>query len=286
GEVTFKEGPGGQAVVEVSNEFANATIVLQGAQLIAWAPHSEQQVIWLSPDAKFAPGKSIRGGVPVCWPWFGPHETSKAFPAHGYARTVPWDVMAVDSKDGVTRIDFRIVQDDKAKTMWPHDCTLNIVYHIGKELNIELITRNTGKQSFVIGQALHTYFEVGDVSRISIEGLDGCPYLDKVDDFKRKQQQGAINIHQEVDRIYLESGDDCVINDPVMQRSIRIAKQGSHSTVVWNPWIEKANQMGDLGPDGYLKMVCVESANAAEDVVTVDAGEEHSLNVTYSVEVL
>ncbi len=286
GEVVFKEGPGGLPVVEVSNSSATATIVLQGAHLIAWTPNDEQQVIWLSPDAKFAKGKSIRGGVPVCWPWFGPHENNKDYPAHGYARMVPWDVIEVSSEKGVTRITFRIVQDEKAKAMWPQDCELVMVYSIGKKLGVELLTRNTGKQAFVIGEALHTYFEVGDVSKVTIDGLDACPYLDKVDNFKRKQQSGAVDINQEVDRIYLESSGDCVINDPVMQRRIRIAKQGSHSTVVWNPWIEKANQMGDLGPDGYLKMICVESANAAEDVVNVSPGKEHCLSVIYSIETL
>ncbi|HEY9052964.1 MAG TPA: D-hexose-6-phosphate mutarotase, partial [Gammaproteobacteria bacterium] len=286
GEVVFKMGPGDQPVVEVSNQSATATIVLQGAHLIAWAPSGEQQVIWLSQDAKFAKGKSIRGGVPVCWPWFGPHEASKDFPAHGYARMVPWNVTEVSSAKGITRIGFRIVQDDKAKSMWPHDCELEMVYSIGTKLGIELITRNTGKQAFVIGEALHTYFEVGDVSRVSIDGLNDCPYLDKVDNFKRKQQSGAVTITEEVDRIYLESADDCIIVDPVMQRRIRIAKKGSHSTVVWNPWIEKANQMGDLGPNGYLKMLCVESANAAEDVVTIKPDKEHRLSVSYSVETL
>lgn len=286
GEVVFKMGPGDQPVVEVSNQSATATIVLQGAHLISWVPNGEQQVIWLSEDAKFAKGKSIRGGVPVCWPWFGPHESNKDFPAHGYARMVPWNVTEVSSAKGVTRIGFRIVQDEKAKAMWPHDCELDMVYSIGKKLGIELITRNTGKQALVIGEALHTYFEVGDVSKLKIEGLDKRPYLDKVDNFKRKQQNGAVTISEEVDRIYLESPDDCIIVDPVMQRRIHIVKQGSHSTVVWNPWIEKANQMGDLGPQGYLKMLCVESANAAEDVVEIKPGKEHCLAVNYSVEAL
>lgn len=286
GEVVFKEGPGGQPVVEVCNQSATATIVLQGAHLIAWAPNGEQQVIWLSQDAKFAKGKSIRGGVPVCWPWFGPHDSNKDFPAHGYARMVPWEVTEASTDQGITRIGFRIVQDEKAKAMWPHDCELEMVYSIGKKLGIQLRTRNTGNQAFVIGEALHTYFEVGDVSRMTIDGLEGCPYLDKVDNFKRKQQSGAVSINEEVDRIYLESAADCVINDPVMQRRIRIEKQGSQSTIVWNPWIEKANQMGDLGPNGYLKMICVESANAAEDVVNIAPGKEHCLSVSYSIEVL
>jgi len=283
--IIFKESVGRQAVVEIVNSHSTASIMLQGAHLISWVPKGEKPVVWLSKDAKFAQGKSIRGGVPVCWPWFGPHETESSFPAHGFARTVAWDVVETKQLDNdSTQITFQIVQSDDTRKTWPHLCQLQMVFTIGDSLEIELITKNTGSESIIIGEALHTYFAVSDVSKISIQGLDGCEYLDKVDSFKRKQQSGAIKINEEVDRVYLNTTSDCIIEDPDFKRRILISKTSSHSTVVWNPWQENANKMGDLGDDGYLDMVCVESANAAENVVSISSGEEHCLFVKYQVE--
>jgi D-hexose-6-phosphate mutarotase len=153
-------------------------------------------------------------------------------------------------------------------------------------LEIELITRNTGVTPITVSEALHTYFQVGDVREIAVNGLDGCEYLDKVDGYKRKQQAGPVTFSGELDRVYLDTVTDCLIDDPGLNRRIRITKRGSRSTVVWNPWSEKAAKMGDLGGDGFLKMVCVESANAADNLVTISSGEEHRLGVIYRLEAL
>lgn len=287
--VTFEEGEGGMNVVQVSNSLAEARITLQGAHITRWAPQGEQPVIWVSEDAKFAPGKSIRGGVPLCWPWFGPHETESSYPAHGFARTVPWTVTATEQlDDGRTRLQFQIEDTDQGREQWPYPTELTLTLTVGRSLEIDLCTRNTGTEPMTVGQALHTYFEVSDVSQVQLHGLEGCDYVDKVDDFKRKQQDGAVTIDQEVDRIYLGSVADCLLDDPGMKRRIRISKQGSASTVVWNPWQATAEKMGDLGKNntGYLNMLCVESANAAEDVVNIAPGEAHHLQVSYQVEAL
>ncbi len=303
GQIVFKAGPGGLAVAEVSNAHGTAVIALQGAHVMTWAPRNEAPVIWLSRAAKFAPGRSIRGGVPVCWPWFGPHASDAKFPGHGFARTVMWDVIGTEALgDGSTRLTFRICQDAATRAQWPHASdALNIVT-VGRTLDIELVTHNTGTAAITVGDAFHAYFEVSDIRNCRIDGLDGCPYLDKVDGGRRKMQTGPVAIGSEVDRIYLESTAeaanapslargprldpiaDVLIDDPGLRRRLRIAKRGSRSTVVWNPWIDKAAKMGDFGPDGYLNMVCVESANAADDVVAIPPGGEHRLWVRYSVE--
>ena len=285
-EISFRELPGGLIVADIRNPAATASIVLQGAHLTDWTPKSHKPVIWLSPDAKLAPGKSIRGGVPVCWPWFGAHESVKEYPGHGYARTVAWDLMSVTPgvSGDATRLVFRLREDEKTRAMWPHASSVEMHYSIGKTLDIDLVTHNQSKQTFTIGQALHTYFAVGDLRQVKISGLNGCPYLDKVENFKRKTQTGDITIADEVDRIYLQSSADCLIKDASLKRTIRIAKRGSNSTIVWSPWADKAKQMGDLGTDGHLHMVCVESANAAEDVVQVAANSTCRLQVRYSVE--
>jgi D-hexose-6-phosphate mutarotase len=149
-----------------------------------------------------------------------------------------------------------------------------------------LVTQNNGKESFVLGEALHTYFHISDVAQMTIRGLENCEYLDKVGEPARRTQQGGIVIESEVDRVYVNTDKDCVIEDKGLKRAIRIAKTGSHSTVVWNPWTEKANKMGDFGDSGYRGMVCVESANAFDNLVTVKPGETHRLAVEYSVEAL
>jgi D-hexose-6-phosphate mutarotase len=287
GELIFREGRGGLAVVEIANSHAVATVALQGAQLLGWIPRGEQPVIWLSRDARFEVGRSMRGGVPVCWPWFGPHTTQSSFPAHGFARTVPWQVCETKTlEDGATFITFRVVQSDATAVFWPHTSALELAIKVGATLDLDLVTRNTGAESITIGDALHTYFVVKDVRHIAVEGLDGCPYIDKLDSDKRKQQSGPVTFNAETDRIYLDASADCLINDPGMQRRIRIGKSGSRSTVVWNPWSDKAERMGDMGENGYLNMVCVESTNAADDMVTIAPGDEHHLWVSYQVELL
>ncbi len=285
--VQFKEIADGMIIAEVANQHALANIALQGAHIATFQPRGEEPVIWLSPLAKFAPGKSIRGGVPICWPWFGPHKTDSKLPGHGYARTVPWDVLETKAlPDGGTLLRFGIVESDATRAQWPHASTVQLEVTVGKALRVELITTNTGKGSFELGEALHTYFQISDVAKMTIRGLENCAYLDKVKDFARFTQQDGIVIESEVDRVYVNTAADCVIEDKGMKRAIRIAKQGSMSTVVWNPWTEKAEKMGDFGPKLHRDMVCVESGNALENVVTLAPGETHRLVAVYSVEKL
>ncbi len=286
-QVVFKAGAGGLTMVEVRNAKASATIALQGAHLLSWAPKGQQPVIWLSTAAKFAPGKSVRGGIPICWPWFGPHESEGSYPAHGYARTVEWDVVSTEAlANGATRLLFRFAGNEATAKMWPHATPCDYQITVGTALELELITRNQGSTPVTIGQALHTYFAISDIREVDVDGLNGCPYLDKVDGLKRKQQSGTVTFTGETDRIYLDSTADCIIEDSAMERRICISKRNSASTIVWNPWNEKAEQMGDLGERSYLGMVCVESANAADDVVTIPAGGEHRLYVRYDLEPL
>ncbi len=286
-QLNFKMGAGDIPVIEIKNELASAVISLQGAHVLSWVPAGEKDVIWVSDDASFAVGKSVRGGIPICWPWFGAHETNDDFPAHGFARTVLWKVVATQQLDtGETQVIFKLDTkelDENQQTMWPHATVAEYKITIGKKLSLELITTNNSDQEITIGQALHTYFSVDDVSKTTLSGLDGKDYLDKTTSFSRKTQVGNVTVNKEVDRIYLNTPDTLVIDDA--KRKIVISKQGSLSTVVWNPWEAVANKMGDLGQDGYLKMLCVESANAAEDTVSLQPNQTHTLHVTYELDV-
>jgi len=287
GQVDFTVGPDGLVMAELANRHGAATVSLQGGQLLSWTPHGGRPVIWLSPAAVLAPGKAIRGGVPVCWLWFGPHPAQSGRPAHGIARTSPWAVSAARiTESGETHLALRLEWSDATRVLWPYSTEFEIGISLGAALSIELVTRNIGEKPVTLAEALHAYFQVGDIRRIAVQGLDACQYLDKVDGGNRKRQDGAVGFSGETDRIYLDTEADCLIDDPDLQRRIRISKRGSRSTVVWNPWREKAAGMGDLGEEAYRNMVCVESANAADNVVTVAAGAEHRLAAIYKLEAL
>lgn len=287
GHLDFIEGPGGLPVARIHNALASSDIALQGAHVMTWQPVGEEPVIWLSTQARFTPGKSIRGGIPVCWPWFGNHETEPDFPAHGFARTVMWEVTSSEAlADGATRVTFELTQTDATRTQWPHACKVSYAVTAGRQLTVELRTQNTGDHPFRITEALHTYFDIGDIGNLRITGLSRSVYLDKLEAFKPKRQHGEVEIASEVDRVYVNTEAECVIEDRARQRCIRVIKQGGRSTVVWNPWIEKSEKMGDMGENGYRRMVCVESANANINFVNIAPGETHGLKVVYTVEKL
>ncbi len=287
GQLSFREDASGLVVAEINNSLGRASLCLQGAHLMSWQPKSQSlPVVWLSRDTKPAVGKSIRGGAPVCWPWFGAHATESGFPGHGFARTVPWRVIESGTEpDGATRLTLRLVPSEKTRAQWSCDCNMDLTVIVGDTLRMEMKTENTGDSDFVIGEALHTYFQIGDIGSVRVTGLEGSEYWDKVGGSNLRHQDGAISFSSEVDRVYINSGAECVIHDDKLSRRIHIAKSGSQSTVVWTPWIEKANKMGDMGqPDGWREMVCVESANAIDNVVKVAAGASHTLIVEYRAE--
>ncbi|WP_018078274.1 dihydroxy-acid dehydratase [Thiobacillus denitrificans] len=292
GQLSFRVGAGGLTYADIDNHGGRATLCLQGAHVVSFRPKSQAEpVVWVSDAAKFAAGKSIRGGAPVCWPWFGAHASEASYPAHGFARTVDWKVTGSRKRnDARTEITLQLVDTHQTRSQWPHSSRLTLTVVVGDKLEMRLATTNTGDAPLQVGEALHTYFHVSDIGAVQVTGLEGSDYHDKVDNFARKQQRGAIAFGGEVDRVYVDTPADCVIVDPGLKRRIRIAKTGSLSTVVWTPWTEKAEKMGDMGTGktgaGWREMVCVESANAMDNVVTVAPGETHTLAVTYSVEKL
>jgi D-hexose-6-phosphate mutarotase len=287
-QLAFRETGNGLIVAEIDTPLAVASLCLQGAHVMTWRPQSQAEpVVWLSRLARPAPGKSIRGGVPVCWPWFGPHATEAKLPAHGFARTVPWEVSAARVlRDGAVEIALVLAGNEQTRALWPYRARAELLITIGATLKAALTTVNEDDRAITIGEALHTYFHIGDIGAVRVLGLEGCEYLDKVAGGARRRQDGAITFAGETDRIYVNTAAECVIEDERLRRRIRIAKSGSRSTVVWTPWTEKADKMGDFGPGGWRGMVCVESANAAENVVTVAAGGRHTLAVEYGAESL
>lgn len=283
----FVEGPNGMPIVNIHNHLAQASIALQGAHVLGYQAVGQEPLIWMSEDATYAPGKSLRGGVPVCWPWFGPHASDSSKPGHGHARTVNW--LPVSSnllQSGAHEVTFVLADKAQTESISGFALDVKLTITVGATLKFSMITTNLGATEYTLGEALHTYFLVGDVSKVKVEGLDGCAYLDKMDGMARKTQQGAVSINAEVDRIYFSGNKQCRIVDETMQRVIHIYSKGSAATVVWNPWLKSANKMGDLGKDGYLHMLCVENANASDAVVMLAGGASHTLDVEYAVESL
>jgi glucose-6-phosphate 1-epimerase len=282
GRLRFTRADSGPTLAEIDSPDGSARIALEGGQLLSWTPAGQAPVVWLSPQAVYKPGKSLRGGAPICWPWFGAHPDDAALPGHGFARNKPWQVLgSMLEDDGAIRLDLALIQDDGTRALWPHSAELSLSVTVGARLRMALTTRNTGDRPIAISEAIHTYFNVSDVANVLIGGLEGCSYIDKVDDSRRKIQQGPVTIAAEVDRVYLNTTAECIIGDPGPRRRIHIAKSGSRSTVVWNPWSEKGAAFGDMGNDGYRHMLCVETANALDDSVTIAAGASHTLVAEY-----
>jgi glucose-6-phosphate 1-epimerase len=279
--VVFAEGPGELTIVEVGNPHARARVALQGAHLLDWTPRGEEPVIWLSEAARFAPGVAVRGGIPICWPWFGPHPTDPAQAAHGFARTASWQVVAVERlADERTRLTFRL-PDGQGGPAGPHELELLYMVTVGRSLELDLVTRNAGEAPVTIGQALHTYFRVSDAAEVAVYGLEGCRYLDKLKGGEGVQDRRLIPAGP-LDRVYLGAVRDCVIEDPGLARAIRVNKRNSHATVVWNPGLP-GPALGDYGESGSRHMLCVETANAADDVVRLEPHAVHLLFTRYSV---
>ncbi len=301
GAMRFREEAGALVVLDVAGPTASASLCLQGAQILTWRPRGQiHDVVWLSNGARFASAKSVRGGIPVCWPWFGPHALP-GLPAHGFARNLVWDLVdAAVRADGAVqvtlRLDPRALEQsdlpgfDAVRAAWPHRWELSLHATFGDTLAVELITRNRGTAPFLVGEALHTYFRAGDIDHAQVIGLDGCEYVDKVGPEAHRRQEGAVRFAGETDRVYRDRAPACVIDDPVLGRRIVVQKSASASTVIWTPWADKAAKLGDLGSGaqgagaGWREMLCVESANALEDCVTVAPGAEHRLAVQYRVE--
>ncbi len=287
GQLEFKATPEGLTIAEVENGEGSATISIQGAQVLAWARRGVEPVLWLPREARPTPGKAIRGGIPVCWPWFGPHSARADFPSHGFARTANWQVLKAEIRtDRETRLLLRLESGNESRDLWPHPFALECQISVGQTLELTLTTFNRANDPITVTEALHAYFSVGDVRQIAIQGLDGCAYVDKVNGGVLRHQSGAVTIDSEIDRIYVDTVAECVIEDPALNRSIGVLKEGSKATVVWNPWADKAARLGDFGDDGYLDMVCMETANAAHNAVTVLPGQTHRMTARYRVEPL
>ncbi len=280
GRVTLLEGNGDLPKIEVQTDWSSAEIYLHGAHVTDFRKHGEAPLLFTSPFSRFEDRQAIRGGIPVIFPWFGPREGE---PAHGYARLADWDLHEVTTvPDGGVSLRFSLSDRSFSATCPPFQA--NYVVTVTDRLTLELIITNAaGDQPFTFENCLHTYFAVADASAISITGLKGARFLDLVEHFAQKTEtDDAIRIAAEVDRTYFDTAAPVEILDPILRRKIRVEKSGSASTVVWNPWITRSQQMPDFGNEEYRQMVCVESGNVSPNKIILPPGKSSVLKVTLS----
>lgn len=270
--------------IQIKNEYASATIQLHGGHASRFRPVGEEPVLWMGRNAIFQRGVALRGGIPVCWPRFCDSAEGHMLAFHGFARTSEWVLQETRAlPDGRTQVVLGLPCSEETFRLWPHRFELLLGVTVGAELETELSTCNTGETDFVFSEALHTYFNLSDIRKVSVGGLEKCGFIGVP---AGTAQAEPITFEGCTDRIYLDTEADCVIDDPGFGRRIRVSKTGSRDTVVWNPWAEKAQAMKDFGNDEYLSMVCVEAVNAEANAITLKPGERHRLGSTLSVEAL
>ncbi len=256
-------------VVVVNHPKVRAAVTLQGAHLLTWQPSGEKPVLWLSSETAFKNGVAIRGGIPICWPWFGP----AGQPAHGFARNLPWTLTAHDEDESGVILTFTLEQSAESKKHWPHDFCLIARFKLGEVCELEL--ESHGEYEYTA--ALHTYFNIGDITQIDVSGL-GSPYIDKVNP-GTGEQQGNLTFATRTDRIYTKPEPFSVITDKALQRVIEVHHHNNTDVVAWNPWSELSVSMADMPNDGYKTMVCVETAHVTSPM-KASANTPSRLSVT------
>jgi glucose-6-phosphate 1-epimerase len=276
-KISFRAGQGGLPMVRVETGTSLAEIYLHGAHVTHFQRHGEKPILFLSRQAVFAPGKAIRGGVPVILPWFGPREGEAM---HGFARTQTWDLLEVGfSGADFARLRFRLPETPEAAA-WPR-FVAEFEVLVGHTLEMELrVTNVDDTRPLPLESCLHTYFSVSDISQVEVFGLRGVGYLDSLEAAREKVETNAtIRFDREVDRVYFDSPQTVEIVDHGWHRVIEVAKHDSLSTVVWNPWIEKAKRLADFGDEEYQRMVCVESGNVKRNQLSLPPGQTATLGV-------
>ncbi len=284
GRVAFLDGQNELPMLEISTAWSTAELYLHGAHVTQFKKKDEPPLLFMSQCSRFTEGQPIRGGIPVIFPWFGPRE---GLPQHGFARLLTWDLKElVPAADGSVSVRFRLPDCPEASTLPPFSADYIVAVKDFLTLQL-LITNLSPDEVLTFENCLHSYFEVGDCTAISIHGLEGASYIDRVDNFARKTQAAhPIRIDSEVNRTFSNAPGPVEIHDARFGRKILVEKQGSASTVVWNPWIAKSQQMPDFGNQEYERMVCVESGNVAPNEIKLPPGQTSTLTVRLSTEPL
>ncbi|WP_318411700.1 D-hexose-6-phosphate mutarotase [Photobacterium leiognathi] len=264
----------GISIIRVIHPLAEAGISLHGGHLIWFKPAGEKDIIWLSENAEFDTQKAIRGGIPVCWPWFGKAGT----PSHGFARTSQWTLQEHRENENGVIVSLQLEDNDETRAVWPHKFNNVLTFEIGTALKVSLTSTNTDSQPWSYGGALHTYFDIADINNIEIAGM-GSTYLDSTQQGKTCEGGDVLTFTSETDRVYTQPEATITINDKNNKRNILVTNEGHNAAVIWNPWQELSISMGDMADNSFETMVCVEST-IHQPSIELAPGQSHTLATT------
>ena len=276
-------GNGGLAKVLVSCAKAEGEMYLHGAHVTSWQPRGSEEVIFVSAQSRWEEGRAIRGGVPICFPWFANKADNSDAPMHGFVRTKAWQLDSIVQTGDAVTVSMFTESNDSTKRWWPADFHLVHRVTFGSVLSLELMLTNTGATSLRFEEALHTYFRLGQIEQARLAGLDAIRYIDKTGLSCKKTQHGPLVIVSETDRVYLNTTHAIELDDDALVRRIRVAKENSLTTVVWNPWTEKAKALADFGDAEWKQMICIETSNVADFAVDLAPGQQHKMKALVSV---
>jgi glucose-6-phosphate 1-epimerase len=280
--VRFEAGNGGLIRAVLSADAGDAHVYLHGAHVSHFQPKGQPPVLFMSARSAFEHDKPIRGGVPICFPWF----SNAGTPMHGFARLAEWTVASAGRQpDGSVALTLLLASDDWTKGMWPHDFVARFTVRVSATLEMALEVTNRSQADITFEEALHTYFAVSDIQQVQVHGLEGATYLDKANNMQPRQRDNQpLRFAAETDSNYPATTATCIIEDPGLRRRIRVEKHHSNTTVVWNPWIDKAKAMPDFGDDEWPAMLCIETANTGANRVSLSPGQSHTIRAVIRVE--
>ena len=274
----FPAAGGDLPLLEIKNDLGTAVLALQGAHVLSFIPAGESDLLWVSPKAQFVSGKAVRGGIPLCMPWFGGHPDG--LPSHGFARNSDWTLQAAEHcADGTTKVTLSMRDSEASRKVWPHAFHFELQIQVGRELVLKLTTHNTGDTAIPYTYAFHTYFAVEDYTRIAVQGLAGCTYIDTLGEVRRLQQVGDLTFSGTTDRVYLDVPSEQIIVDSA--RKIKI-QSNSQSAVVWNPG-EHAAKMSDVTLAHHKGFICVERGDVFDNALSLAPGEQYTAQMTLSL---
>ena len=276
-------GNGGLPMIRITAASASAEIYLHGAQVTSWRPAGAEEVLFLSRLSRWEEGRAIRGGIPICFPWFRAKADNPQAPAHGVVRTRAWRLDAVREQAGAVALTLSTESDATSRRWYPHDFRIEHHIRVGETLELSLVVTNTGADELSFEQALHTYHLVGDAEQVRVDGLDGTEFLDNMDGNRKKKQQGSVTYRKQTDNAYLDTATALDLVDSSMGRRIRTSKKHSATTVVWNPWQDGAAALADLGDQEWQTMACVEASNILESAIVLGPGAMHTMTAILSL---
>jgi glucose-6-phosphate 1-epimerase len=286
GVLAFHATPSGLGYAEICTPHAEATVFLQGAHLAHWKPEGQQPVLFLSRRSDLVPGKAIRGGLPIAFPWFAARHDGKTGPSHGFARIQNWTLAFAALAGDDLHLTFTLGPSELSRSLGYDHFRLVYQLSIGRTLTVKLTVANDADTPLVFEEAMHTYYSIADIYEARVTGLEGTGYLDKMEKMREIVQEGAIAITGPTDRVYLNTAATCVLHDATGRRRITVAKANSNTTVIWNPWESGALKLMDLAPNDWRVFLAIETVNAAANEVTLAPGTTHTMQAHITIEVI